>query len=276
MALSDKVIDVFGNTKTTGTFGVEVEVEGVNLPARVDGFHRLRDGSLRGESAEYVFKGPAVKSLAVSRLRRLYNRYEREGSVINNSYRCSVHVHVNVQDFTLTQVANMFVLYAMFEEYLVKYCGEHREGNLFCLRLQDAEYTVDQFTNALVEEHWRLLSSDTLRYSAINVTSLRKFGSLEFRSMRGSNDVEDIVNWVNLLDKLRVAALRYTTPVQIVEQVSGQGPEEFAQEVFGDLLQVLPLEGDWAGVIFENLRMAQDIAYLPTYPKMSTTLVSLT
>lgn len=265
--LTETVRSIYGFNKTLGTYGVEVEVEGDNLPAASVGFIKEHDGSLRGESAEYVFKGPVSKKGAVNRINNLYKAYEETGTKVRNSYRCSVHVHMNVQEFTMTQVANLFVLYATFEEYLVKYCGEHREGNLFCLRLSDAEYTVQTFIKGLVKGRYDLFQSDNLRYAAINIAALAKYGSMEFRAMRGTDSAKDIIDWINLLDCLHVAARKFKNPLEIVEQASLRGCDVLADDIFGDLLELLPLEGNWADVMFENIRMVQDVAYQPTYPE---------
>jgi len=265
MLFNDKVLDLFDLETAVGDYGVEVEVEGDDLPHHVPGFIREEDGSLRGESAEYVFDGPVSKPSAIRRLKVLEDCYKLNNSVIKNSYRCSVHVHMNVQQFNMAQVANLFVLYATFEEYLVKYCGSHREGNLFCLRLADAEFTVQAFIKALKSREVEQLSSDNLRYSAINLAALGKYGSMEFRAMGGTDDINDVINWIELLDCLKRAALRYATPVEILEQTSKLGSRQLAESVFGELLDLLPLEGNWEDVMFENMRMIQDIAYQPTY-----------
>ena len=266
MTLNSNIRTIFGHNVTQGTYGIEVEVEGDNLPPQVNGFDRTADGSLRGESAEFVFKGPASKSLAIKRINALYKAYADRGTVLRNSYRCSVHVHMNVQEFSMSRVATLFILYAMFEEYLVRYCGPHREGNMFCLRLKDAEEPVDTFLSCLARKRFDGLNSDRLRYAAINLAALGKYGSLEFRAMRGPDTAQEIIDWVNLLDCLRVASGRFTSPVDLVEHISLLGSHALAEEVFGDLLGTLPLDGDWGEVIFENMRMVQDIAYIPRYP----------
>jgi len=63
--------------------GIEIEVEGVNLPARVGESWRVdRDGSLRGESYEYVSK-PIKYSELTSTLDQLKDAYRRSDSVVN-------------------------------------------------------------------------------------------------------------------------------------------------------------------------------------------------
>lgn len=53
------VIDFYGNKPQEGSYGIEIEVEGVNLPAVANNvWTTTHDGSLRGESAEYVLKKP--------------------------------------------------------------------------------------------------------------------------------------------------------------------------------------------------------------------------
>jgi hypothetical protein len=65
------VRDIFALDKTEGLIGLEIEVEANNLPDRVPGFHREYDGSLRGESAEFVFRGPVGRKEAEDRVQEL-------------------------------------------------------------------------------------------------------------------------------------------------------------------------------------------------------------
>jgi hypothetical protein len=258
---------IYDLTRRTGDFGVEIEVEADNLPDQVDGFNKEHDGSLRGEAAEFVFTGPCSKEKAFKHLDRLYKAYGARGTRLNNSYRCSVHVHVNVQEFNPLQLANFFILYATFEEYLVKYCGEPREGNLYCLRLRDAEYPAQVFLKAVQNNSFHQFATDRLKYSAVNLAAIPKFGSLEFRAMRGADTAEEIKIWIGLLDKLRTAALTYAHPSEIMGELSQQSPEGFARSVFGELFEKVPFTGNWEDVVYENIRFVQEIAYQPNYER---------
>ena len=179
--------------ETKGDVGLEIEVEGTNLPLHVEGFTRVHDGSLRGpETGEYIFASPCNLRETKKRLKNLLTEYENHATIIDTSYRTSTHVHINMQEDDMVTVYNMIILYLIFEDYLVKYCGEDREGNLFCLRMRDAEALLPMLLRAASSRSWSALSNEWLRYAAINVCALSKFGSLEFRSMRGTDDLDAI------------------------------------------------------------------------------------
>jgi len=45
------------------------------------------------------------------------------------------------------------------------------------------------------------------KYSALNSNSLATFGTLEFRHMAGTVDINKISDWINILLQLKVAAI---------------------------------------------------------------------
>lgn len=255
------VLSYYGLGEVDGEVGIEIEVEGHDLPDAPKGWRREHDGSLRGESAEYVLREPIDREDVQEYLHRITGAYKGNGSVINDSYRTSTHVHLNVQYFTFTQVYNVLTLYYMFEEYLVKHCGDNRVGNLFCLRLTDAEGVVPILREAAIKGSYNNLLTERIRYAAVNLNALGKYGSLEFRSMRGTENMKDIETWVNLLLRIKDAALEYDDPTQIVDEISQLGAKGLAEKVFGDLLQTLPLDDLWEEVVFKNMRAIQTIAY---------------
>ena len=128
-----------------GEIGIEIEMEGQMLPHIGSNTWRSEaDGSLRGESIEYVLKKPVAREQVAKVLTQLQDMLAKDGAVLEPSNRCGVHVHVNAQQYTFLQVMNIVVLYLMFEDILTKFCGQHREGNYFCLRARDAGRFVEQ------------------------------------------------------------------------------------------------------------------------------------
>lgn len=257
------VKDIFGVRHKKGLVGIEIEVEGHRLPMEIGSYwNREVDGSLRGESAEYVLKTPVAHGKVNKALSVLKAAYVRNDAKINNeSPRTGVHVHINVQDLNMVKVFNMITLYHALEELLVRYCGEGRQGNLFCLRLKDADYLSEYYRQALRRGDWHVLRDDAIRYASLNVTALHKFGSLEFRSMRGSDDFDMIETWVNMLVKLKEAAELYPDPVAIVESLSRDGELRFLETVLGEELANEVIAPDAEDVIREGIRIIQDICY---------------
>ena len=265
------VRDIYLVKQTEGEVGIEIEAEGTNLPRSPLGWKVEHDGSLRGpdknrtddlsHACEYVLPVPVARGKVKEVLHNLEAAYEKNNSQVAHSYRCSTHVHINVQELHMNQVYNFIVLYAMFEEFLVKYCGEERVGNLFCLRFQDAEAVIPTLIYAARHNVFRHLGSDKLRYSALNVASMAKYGSLEFRAMRGTREMEEIETWVKLLLCLKDTAVKYERPQDLVAEMSVLGAEGLARKTFGDLVNNLPLENDWEDIVWRNMREVQDLAY---------------
>lgn len=241
--------------------GIEIEVEGHNLPRQnLTGWVLHQDGSLRGESAEYVFRSPIPRVGVPNRLRILEQGFITAGSQINESYRTSVHVHMNVRDFTVKQIYNNIMLYIICEDMLAELAGKDRIGNLFCLRAKDAEYFIEVLRTAIVTDNLRLLSNDNLRYSAVNPVAMWRHGSLEFRSFRGTTDMTLIQQWVDVLCCIRDAAQRYENPIQIVQDMSTKGAREFVRSIFGDDLMPLFAEG-FEDKVYAGVQLIQHAAF---------------
>ncbi len=198
-----------------GDFGVEIEVEGSNLvsgydPNMFEYWSIHNEGSLRN-GMEYVNNGPAPLEVR-PKMWDEYRKFTSKAIFAKDSIRTSVHVHINVATLTVRQVFNVIVAYYLLENILVHVNGPSRIGNLHCLRLVDAEGIIQQ----LIEEvksgsplgHW----SEDNRYAALNLSSLRKFGSLEFRFIKGETDPRLIDMWIETLRTLVLVAANHTSP----------------------------------------------------------------
>ena len=119
---------------TEGDVGIEVEVEGNNLPHIDEYWNVTHDGSLRGEALEYVFKRPLELSKAKEALDYLGHHLSKKNVSVLDSGRCGVHVHINCQKLSIVELYNFFTLNFILEDLLTAFCGESRVGNLFCLR----------------------------------------------------------------------------------------------------------------------------------------------
>lgn len=247
----------------TELYGVEIEVEGNNLPPTLDRdiWRVEQDGSLKAAEAwEYVTPGPLSMEGVKSSLDYLAGQYKRCGSKVDESIRAGVHVHMNVQDWNIKQVVTFSTIYYILEDILMKHCGENREGNLFCLRARDAEFVLFRLLRSLKERNLKYLKDDIIRYSSLNYCSLFKYGSVEFRGMRGTGDLDAIYEWVEIINELRESSLKFDTPVDVVSTMSGDGELQF-------LNRVLPTKGhlfkgnDIEQSIQESTRRIQMIAY---------------
>lgn len=251
-----------------GHVGIEVECEGTKLPQTGLGnywaFHR--DGSLRGtENAEYVLTRPISFDKVEEAVRELWAKFKETGTKLDESVRTSTHVHLNVLPFYQNRLASLLALWFIFEEPLSFWCGEHRAGNLFCIRAKDGPVIIEEIKNWFENKGSYALDDDSLHYSALNVGALYKFGSVEVRTMRGVTEPGPLLQWVRILKKIYDASEKYVDPRTLVEEFSLNGPVEFFRSVFEEEADGILREiGDLnlRQSLFEGMRFAQDFVYV--------------
>lgn len=253
-----------------GDVGLEIECEGNKFPkdSPTEGWKYVHDGSLRGQdNAEYVLKTPVRFTEVPEYVNSLFKALDDYGTVLDFSNRTSVHVHLNVQDFHLDRLCAFTSLYFCLEEILTEWCGEHRVGNLFCLRAIDAPATVFQLKRFFQADGvWSI--SDRLHYAGLNIHALQKFGSIEIRTLRGVTDPDTVIKWVSILQRLYELSDTYTDPRQVVDGFSGNGPEAFLKNILGDLYDDVVSEVcedkdcDFISeALYRGIRIAQDLCY---------------
>lgn len=232
-----KLYEILGQRLNKGDVGIEIEVEGHRFPDEVD--HRwvaTVDGSLRGENREFVFARPLPVAEVNDALKSLEKNLKDARSVLEFSFRTSVHVHINCQGLTYPQYLNFLYAYFLLEEPLMTFCGKERKGNRFCLRLQDAEGMMDTYQKLFSnEDGFHVIPPNHVRYSAMNIEATTKFGSLEFRGMKGNLDVQYITDWVNALVRIREYAKGVESPVDVYNDFAELEPQGFMEKVLGDL-----------------------------------------
>ncbi len=253
--------DLLGLSTTKGRFGIELEIEGSSLPRLAPSRWRTDiDGSLRGEAFEYVTPTPLDKVEAFNRLDYIKKHFNDNGATINKSVRAGTHVHVNVQELTPLQVYTLATLYFVLEGVLIKWCGPSREGNLFCLRASDAEHIVFKVEDAIERRDITVLNDTNIRYCSLNFCSLFTYGSLEFRGMAGTQNFDDVKDWINLLDDVYTTSLTFSDPYSVIEAFSGYGVDDFIPRVLPNSHHLLDLTNA-EELLFRGVRAVQSIAY---------------
>ena len=236
-----QIIDLIGCQKQSGDIGVEIEVEADNLPhpSLVDYYWRTeRDNSLRGNSAEYVLRKPETLRGVENALKLLEREFEKANTQVRPTYRAGIHIHVNVQDLTPKQLITYIASYLMLEEVLVRYCDNSRLGNHFCLRMSDASYFMDVMTDVITRGDLAVFNTEDIRYASINVTSLFKYGSIEFRALESTFDRDKILNWAGALKQLKDFSKTIQIPTDLLGQASMDGFESYARLMLGNYAAV--------------------------------------
>lgn len=244
--------------------GLEVEMEseglmGLNIPAwRKDG-----DGSLRGHGVEFILEHPLSEKDARKAVDDLYQGFKRADK-IKPSDRCGVHVHVNCQRLEIEQVFNYVTLYLILEDLILKWCGEDREGNLFCLRAKDAEWLLYSLIGD--KRDMGIFSETTNRrmykYASINIAAIHYYGSLEFRALRTPSSPKPVKDFISLLLRIREKALDVKEGKDFISACSARGETEWAREILGPHFNMLRCEG-MDHMIMDGVRRIQALAYTP-------------
>lgn len=245
--------EIFGLNKTSGLFGVEVEVEGRGLKFldhNVDGPWKTEaDGSLRGGfpegCCEYVLHKPIPFGRVKPALEFLGKALD-EAKEVNFSFRTSVHVHYNVQEYSAVQVMNMIYTYILIEGAMMNFCGEERINNRFCLRVRDAEGIIPILQQGFGDglQSFRLVNENAARYSALNICSLMKYGSLEFRGMHGTSDINKLMTWITAINYIGEYAKEKANPSEIYNQfIQFDNKEDFLNVVLRDIADKFKFPG---------------------------------
>lgn len=255
-----KLIDWYKYNKFDGDVGIEIEVEGVNLPEVVPGWFKTHDNSLRGESGEYVTDSPVKAADVSARIASLTKAFKSNRGYIHDSVRAGVHVHLNVQDMTRTQLGCLFTMWYIVEDLATQWCGDTRAGNLFCLRASDADAIIPVMRAAFGSTTLEILHRSDVRYAALNPTPITTYGSVEFRCMRTDPDLKVVEQWVDIVLSLKKAALRFSNPTDIIQEFSMNTPQEFLEMVFGPFSRLM-LFPDYETTIRDGMWRAQEIAF---------------
>ncbi len=260
-------------SRKDGEIGLEIECEGSNLfQAPINWWNAHVDNSLRvyhGHSPiEYSLKEPLSRDRLEKAMDYLENKLRQSNSVVVESPRTSVHVHLNCQKMTIKQVINIVLCYLVVEEMLVEWCGQDRVGNLFCLRGKDSHYFIHLLTSAIRSSDYSSVTNNEYRYMSCNVASLRKFGSLEFRSMRGTVDRKLILLWVDILRQIRDAGLSFDNPQEVIRFFDDHGVDGILRCILGPYYHIFERHPEKNKITWDGMRMIREVAYaIPQWEK---------
>ena len=243
--------------------GIEVELEGQGLKVAVNGWLTEGDGSLRNYGVEFILREPLSKKDAYIRLDGLYKSLKKN-SILNISDRCAVHIHVNCQNMEIKQVFNYISLYLILEDLILSWCGEEREGNLFCLRAKDAEWLIYSLIGD--KKNWGVFETVTNRnsfkYASINVASIRYYGSLEFRALPTPISAKPIKDYISLLLRIKRKALEVGDAKDFISECSARGEREWVKGILGPHFNMLKCMG-MDEKIMAGVRRTQALIYTP-------------
>lgn len=198
-------------------YGVEVELEYAralrlayfeNRPP-VEQWSATEDGSLRDGGLELVSEPLTLRSM-ILRTEQLYEFIEPRMC----TRRTGIHVHANVQDLTAQQVLVLFAAYSLIEPLLFDAVGGEREFSNYCLPWYDCRAEFEALWTRVLKRRdptaeLMNIARRSCKYMALNLGSLSQHGTVEFRHAPTFSEVDELHNWLNVVDQLVRTSLEF-------------------------------------------------------------------
>ncbi len=221
--------------KSEHLIGIEVEVENVGIAKDFDTtWTTTDDGSLRNRGVEFVSK-PIPASLAPTLLNNLL--VDSLSKTCSFSPRTSVHIHLDMQTATASQVVDFLGMYCLFEKLLYQYAGRRRNKNIYCVPISETRLATGFAHNSIQ------MISDWRKYTGLNLLPLASYGTVEFRHMHGTFDVAKLCGWIQLIVLLKDFVLNSTDlKKRILSMDAATSWQPLVEEVFGEHSKLLTIK----------------------------------
>ena len=150
-------------------------------------FHIIRD---YGEPPLIEIVTPVLNGCEGFRLlQHVCDCLQRANAKINS--RCGLHIHVDAQTMSLNHIISIICEYQKMEDVIDKKMRPERRNSQCKYAKSLREYNFGH-----IKTFGELLSTIHSRNYKINVQSLTKYGSLEFRQHHGSVCYDEIRSWI--------------------------------------------------------------------------------
>ena len=216
-----------GLANSTFMLGMEFELEEVGMEdddvvEAPSGYDVHSDASLR-RGLEYVFDEPAAGDQILQRIGAMADfLHDRDYST---SERTSTHIHLNMRDqgATVEKARCMFGLVYLIEPAIFRFADENRKWCGYCQPLTDMP---QQRIGDIISGQDDLFLSGangqqhTDKYFGLNLKSLSRHGTIEFRYFPGWSGYEDALAWVNLVMEIREAVTCFSSLADMLSVAS--------------------------------------------------------
>ena len=203
-----------------GNIGIELEVEGRADWPDVNGWNKEADGSLR-DGIEYVFDGPKGGAHAVRNIKAMARMIEE--NPVDNSFRCSTHIHLDVRDMDFEELRRLVIAYTMMEGVMFQHCSMDRRYSNFCTPFFLNTYLPRLFANSMKDprDNNRIHHiGGWPKYTALNLKPLTSYGSVEFRGSHALVTEEGMMSLAQrMLHLKRVAMGMQGTALEFTEHL---------------------------------------------------------
>jgi len=164
-----------------------------------------RDGSLRNNGIEYVTIPIHISSLE-SAITWLYGFIKQRYPQAQFTERCGIHIHYDFTQVSGDMFRYFIPIYQVIERLLFEYVvRKDRETSNFCVPLYN--FDPSSWFPSGTSDPNRVLNSiphqDTAKYSALNVTRMVDYGTVEVRHLPGTWDIGYIMRFAHIIQKLK-------------------------------------------------------------------------
>jgi hypothetical protein len=224
--------------------GVEIEVERTHqVSTKNFGYwDKHVDNSLRNGGLEFTTKGGLFGYELLAALEELCPALETDKCDVGYP-RAGIHLHIDVTDMneaSPTELLNMMTAYMLFERAMFHWAGDWRIACGFCDPFFLSQRDFKNIGRLLND--WEKFDASSLternfsKYQAVNFLPLGRFGTLEFRHLPTTFNIERIVQWVNLCLAFKRFGMSGADPLSVLESY---GVEALAQAVFDKQLPII-------------------------------------
>jgi hypothetical protein len=149
------------------------------------------------------------------------------------------------------------------ETLLFKFTQGERENNIFCVPWNQCNQSYNVVAN--FQAHGPTIFRSWQKYSALNLATISEHGTVEFRHLGGTCDVDKIMTWVSLLAKMFEYVLSH--PYEEIKQSilhmnTISNYREWLEQIFGTYMEHIQYPGyekDLAkGVIDSKLQIVSE------------------
>jgi hypothetical protein len=130
-------------------------------------------------------------------VRKVCRALQKLGGKVNRT--CGLHVHVDAAGLTGEQVRKVWERYRDLETEIDAFMPSNRRANVSSYTMTLRNKVVHGATKAE-------LATSLDRYYKVNLQSLSRYGTIEFRQHNGTIDAEKILNWVSFCTQFVLAS----------------------------------------------------------------------
>lgn len=249
--------------------GIEIEAEGVSVndidSISAAGWSTHHDPSLRDDGMEFTLREPLYGSQLSNSIETFY-RSVREGQLhLSPNPRAGTHIHVNMTDTTFGHAQAMIATMYIIDQLVFAWADEDRRWCSYCNSLNTLPAhsmrrvlsTADVGSVAFRDIVWPHGHND--RYYGFNISSLWKYGTLEFRYFPTTLEESRMWSWLDFTHgvwKYAEAFKDNDEPAVSVIDAFYNNPDAVLRAIAGD--STLVYEGltslaDWRDSISESV-----------------------